>query len=640
MKIFTFLLLSLCFILSTPSFGHPSIDSTLKVSYEIKGLITDHLTGDPLTFAVVALIKNGKIISGTETDLDGRYSISVAEPGIYEIEVSYVGYLTKRVSGITVGKDSSCIYDIILEENDQCLNEIVITAYKVPLISKANFSLDGVSIGVHKRTKSNKKTKNQQRKISGTFNAEEYSHIVENEFISPKDEALSTFSIDVDRASYSNVRRIINENRMPPIDAVRVEEMINYFPYNYSEPVNDEPFSVQHHLMDCPWNTEHQILHLGIQGKRIEKEALPPSNLVFLIDVSGSMGTPNKLELVKSSLSLLVDNVREEDRIAIVVYAGAAGLVLESTSGAQKSIIKEAIQNLQSGGSTAGGRGIELAYKIAQENFIEAGNNRVIIATDGDFNVGISDEGGLVRLIEEKREKNIFLSVLGYGVGNYKDNKMQKLADAGNGNHAYVDDMAEAKKTLIHEFGSTLFTIAKDVKIQIEFNPEFVGAYKLIGYENRLLDKQDFNNDKKDAGDLGAGHSVTVFYEIIPAKNDKMSESEVDALKYQSMASSENTTDFATLKMRFKSPKGVKSQKVEWVILPNLSSMVNDEIQFGLCVAEFGLLLRESTSIENRNFQNLLDIVKPLVVENDGGYRSEFITLLEKVVALNSESEE
>ena len=347
-------------------------------------------------------------------------------------------------------------------------------------------------------------------------NNESYGKYIENKFVSPIDEALSTFSIDVDRESYSVVRRFLNSGKLPPQDAVRIEELINYFDYNYEVPSGDDPFYLFSSLSECPWNSEHKVLHLALNTRQVDKSKLPSSNFVFLIDVSGSMDVDNKLPLVKSSLRPLTNQLRPEDKVAIVVYAGSAGCVLPSTSISEKNKILDALENLMAGGSTAGGAGIQLAYKIAKENYIAGGNNRVVLATDGDFNVGVSDNKGLEDLISTKREENIFLSVLGFGMGNYKSDKMQTLADKGNGIHAYIDDIQEARKVLIKEFTGSMFTLAKDVKIQVEFNPSLVNAYRLIGYENRLLAKEDFNNDTKDAGEVGVGHSVTALYEIVP----------------------------------------------------------------------------------------------------------------------------
>ena len=345
-------------------------------------------------------------------------------------------------------------------------------------------------------------------------NNDEYSRIVENPFVAVAQQPLSTFSIDVDEAAYSNIRRYIKAGSLPPKDAVRIEEMLNYFDYNYAQPKDGRPFAVHSEISSCPWNEKHLLVHIGLQGKTIAKEDLPPANLVFLIDVSGSMDEPNKLPLVKTSLNMLTDQLRQQDHVAIVVYAGNAGQVLPPTSGNNKAAIRAAINNLAAGGSTAGGEGIQLAYRTAKQHFLKDGNNRVILATDGDFNVGVSSEGELADLIEKERKSGVFLTVLGFGMGNYKDRKMQQLADKGNGNNAYIDDATEANKVLVHEFGSTLFTIANDVKLQVEFNPAAAKAYRLIGYEKRMLAAADFNNDKKDAGELGAGHTVTALYEV------------------------------------------------------------------------------------------------------------------------------
>ncbi|MDX1358551.1 MAG: von Willebrand factor type A domain-containing protein, partial [Clostridia bacterium] len=348
------------------------------------------------------------------------------------------------------------------------------------------------------------------------IHAEEYSGITENLFSNTVQSPLSTFSIDVDTASYSNSRRFIEDGIRPPEDAVRVEEFINYFTYDFRQPEGYVPFSLTTELSQCPWNPENYLAMVALQGKNINKEEMPLSNLVFLLDVSGSMNDPLKLPLLKSSFHLLVEQLGENDRVSIVVYAGASGVVLNGARGDQKDKIMEAINSLEAGGSTAGGAGIKLAYKIASKNYIHGGNNRVILATDGDFNVGVSSQSGLEKLIEEKREEGVFLSVLGFGTGNIKDNKMETLADKGNGNYSYIDCLAEAKKVLVNEMGGTLLTIAKDVKIQIEFNPAYVKEYRLVGYENRILQNDDFHDDSVDAGEIGAGHCVVAFYEVIP----------------------------------------------------------------------------------------------------------------------------
>jgi Ca-activated chloride channel family protein len=469
------------------------------------------------------------------------------------------------------------------------------------------------------------------------LNTEDYDPITENAFVSAFHEPLSTFSIDVDEAAYSNVRRFLNNGMLPPPGAVRIEEMINYFDYDYPQPSNNEPFSITTELAACPWNEQHRLIHIGLQGKEIPVDDLPPSNLVFLVDVSGSMEQANKLPLVQASLRMLTDQLRPIDKVAIVVYAGNAGLVLPSTSGDQKERIKDAIDQLEAGGSTAGGAGIELAYKIASQNFIQSGNNRVILATDGDFNVGPSSDDDLVRIIEQKRQTGIFLSVLGYGMGNYKDNKMQQLADKGNGNHAYIDNVSEAKKVLVSEFGSTLFTIAKDVKIQIEFNPEKVQAYRLVGYENRMLAAADFNDDKKDAGELGSGHRVTALYEVIPVGVKDSFIRNIDPLKYQSKRtiSGASTNEVMTIKLRYKKPDEDNSRlTMKSILEESVPAATSDNFRFAAAVAEFGLLLRNSEYIQKGNYQQLIQLARSARGADLNGYRAEFISLVESAVSL------
>ena len=460
------------------------------------------------------------------------------------------------------------------------------------------------------------------------FNTESYDKITENAFVSALTNPLSTFSVDVDRAAYANVRRFLEGNQLPPPDAVRIEEMINYFNYNYPQPSGEHPFSVNLELATCPWNTGHQLISIGLKGKEIEVNDLPSSNLVFLIDVSGSMSDPNKLPLLKQSFKILIEKLRSTDRVAMVVYAGAAGLVLPSTSCNEKDKIINAFDKLEAGGSTAGGEGIKLAYKIAKENFIKDGNNRVILATDGDFNIGASSDAAMERLIEEKREEGVFLTVLGFGMGNYKDSKMEKLSNAGNGNYAYIDNILEAKKTLGKEFFGTIYTIAKDVKLQIEFNPAKVKAYRLIGYENRMLNKEDFNDDKKDAGDIGAGHTVTAIYEIIPA-GSKEEVPGVDELEYQK-TKVVKSDDLMTLKLRYKEPDASTSKLIKHKISEkNLKKEFSTNFQWALAVTEFGLLLRNSEFKGNASFENVIATAKEAKGNDPEGYRAEFIKLAE-----------
>ena len=470
------------------------------------------------------------------------------------------------------------------------------------------------------------------------FNTEDYENIVENQFLTAVQNPLSTFSIDVDKASYSNVRRFIQNGSLPPAGAVRIEEMINYFDYNYLQPQNDDPFTITTEISECPWSPDHSLIHIGLQGKKIPTDNLPPTNLVFLIDVSGSMDEPNKLPLVQASLNMLTDQLRQKDKVAIVVYAGNAGLVLPSTSGDNKIKIKEAINSLQAGGSTAGGEGIKLAYQIASENFIKEGNNRVILATDGDFNVGVSSDDELVRVIEEERKSGVFLSVLGYGMGNYKDSKMQQLADKGNGNHSYIDNINEARKVLVSEFGGTLFTIAKDVKIQIEFNPKKIQAYRLIGYENRMLASEDFNDDAKDAGELGSGHTVTALYEIIPVGVKSEFIKAVDPLKYQAKSLNNSfSNEMMTVKLRYKKP----DEEMSKLIIQNLVDKqiplieTSENFRFSAAVAEFGLLLRNSAFKQQSNYQQVINMAKGAKSADDNGYRSEFVELVRSASSMD-----
>jgi Ca-activated chloride channel family protein len=475
------------------------------------------------------------------------------------------------------------------------------------------------------------------------FNTEEYGRIVENEFLEPRNNPLSTFSIDVDTASYSNLRRFISQGQLPPKDAVRIEEMINYFKYQYPQPTGEHPFSITTEMADCPWNLKHRLVQIGLQGKDIPKSDLPPSNLVFLIDVSGSMNTPDKLPLLKNAFRLLVGQLTEKDRVAITVYAGAAGLVLPSTPGDRKEEILAAINALEAGGSTAGGEGIKLAYKTAVDNFIESGNNRVILATDGDFNVGVTGDGELQELIEEKRASGVFLTVLGFGTGNIKDSKMELLADKGNGNYAYIDSIHEARKVLVSEMGGTLNTIAKDVKIQIEFNPARVQAYRLIGYENRLLRDEDFNDDKKDAGELGAGHSVTALYEIIPVGVDARLP-KVDPLKYQKKevdSSAFASNELMTVKLRYKAPKEDESRLIAQAVTNTRAKfeMASINFKFAAAVAEFGLLLRESKFKGESSFASCIALARDARGEDEEGYRAEFVRLVETSQSLGRRGE-
>ncbi len=568
--------------------------------------------------------KNGAI-----TDMNGNFQISVKKGNL--LEIAYIGFVRK-----TVKADSATLI-VYLDEDIALLEETVVVAYGATNRkhfynpgAKAQNSLAGRVAGISVRG---------FRPVYPVYerDTEEYGSFRENRFFSASDEPLSTFSLDVDAASYGNIRRMINNGQIPEKDAVRIEEMINYFSYDYPQPAGGHPVNILTETTACPWNPQNQLVRIGVKAREIPSENLPASNFVFLLDVSGSMDAPNKLPLVKSSLKLLLNNLREKDRVAVVVYAGSAGEVLPSTSASDKQKILDAIENLSAGGSTAGGAGIQLAYKIAEKNLIKNGNNRVILCTDGDFNVGISDTKGLESLIEEKRKTGIFLTVLGYGMGNYKDNKLQILAEKGNGNHAYIDNLQEANRVLVNEFGSTMHTVAKDVKIQVEFNPKFVNAYRLIGYESRLLNKEDFNDDTKDAGELGAGHTVTALYEVIPAGVENNYGGSVDKLKYRKAELKvnpdyTNSTELLTVKLRYKNPKESKSQKLEVPVLANnFKSNVSKDFNFQMAVTMFGQLLRKSDFVGNASFDKVTEYARKGLDEDTHGYRREFIRLVESV---------
>jgi len=622
--------------------------TTSSVKFIVTGKITDD-KGQPI--ANVTIAKKGTN-SGTQSNADGNYSITISgEKAV--LVFSSVGYQTKEIK---VSKKQTL--NVVLAAATESLDEVVVIGYQsvkrkdltaavssiqaydlnnVP-INNAATVLTGKVAGVQLNKSTGNEIYDKEEEDNG-YSREGYDFIKENSFLKATENPLSTFSIDVDAASYSNVRRLLNSGQMPPVGAVRIEEMVNYFKYDYPQPDKDKPFTVSTEIAACPWNNQHRIALIGLQGKNIPTENLPPSNLVFLIDVSGSMWDPNKLPLVQQSMKLLTDQLREQDNVAIVVYAGSAGLVLPSTSGANKTKIKEAINALQAGGSTAGGEGIKLAYKTAIENFKKKGNNRVILCTDGDFNVGTSSDDELERLIEKERESGVFLTVLGFGMGNYQDAKMQKLADKGNGNHGYIDGLAEAKKMLVSEFGGTLFTIAKDVKLQIEFNPNVVQGYRLIGYENRMLAKEDFNDDKKDAGELGSGHTVTAIYEIIPVGIQSDFLKSVDKLKYQqedgfSKASFNN--ELMTVKLRYKEPDGSKSKLiVQPVADANVNIKITSEnFRFATAVAEFGMLLRNSEFKQQSKYDFVVSLATNAIGKDKEGYRKEFVQLVERTISL------
>ena len=586
----------------------------------ITGSIYDEL-GNPIPG--VSILEKGTQ-NGSIADMNGHYSIKVTNEQS-TLSFSIVGFDTKEVK---VGKKRKI--DVVLLQTLQKLEEVIVmedAEYEMPVQERLAGSVAGVMIrGQSSLKRSSPMMTYEQMPV---HNTEEYDAIEENIFHNSKDKPLSTFSIDVDAASYSNMRRFLNMGSMPPKDAVRIEEMINYFHYDYDGPTDNKPFAIHTSKTKAPWNDKHLLVKVGIQGKKLDMDELPASNVVFLLDVSGSMSDPNKLPLLKSSIKMLVNELRPQDKISIVVYAGAAGLVLEPTDGSDKKKILEAIEELNAGGSTAGGEGIRLAYKVAQEQFVKGGNNRVILATDGDFNVGVSSNGEMQRLIEEKRESGVFLTVLGFGMGNYKDSKMETLADKGNGNYAYIDNIMEAKKVLVTEFGGTLFTIAKDVKIQVEFNPNAVQAYRLIGYENRKLNDEDFNDDKKDAGELGSGHTVTALYEVIPVGVKSQFVKDIDPLKYQEASTTGNADELLTVKFRYKEPDGSKSKLITQTIANDDRMDQDNNLNWAATVASFGMLLRDSEFKGSLTFDQVLASAKKNKGDDEYGYRTEFIQLVD-----------
>jgi Ca-activated chloride channel family protein len=595
----------------------------------ITGKVVDS-SGSPLA-GVSVIVKGTK--HGTLTDQQGNYRLEVSA-GDKVLQFSMIGFLT-----VNEKIDSRSTINVRMNEDVVSLNEMVVVGYASgkDMASRSYVAAEAAPASYG--------GKHSFQRFNNNFNTEGYAGREENGFRNVRNNPLSTFSIDVDNASYSNIRRFINGGILPPADAVRIEEMINYFKYDYPEPQGAHPFSVYTELSGCPWNKDHQLLLVGLRGKNINKSSLPPSNLVFLIDVSGSMSSPNKLPLLKSAFSLLVNELRPQDRVAIVVYAGAAGLVLESTPGNKKEIIINAINNLEAGGSTAGGAGLRLAYNVASENFIKGGNNRIILATDGDFNVGESSNGGMERLVEENRERGVFMTVLGFGMGNIKDDKMEIIADKGNGNYSYIDNLQEARRVLVREFGGTLFTIAKDVKFQIEFNPSKVQAYRLIGYENRLLNDEDFNDDKKDAGEMGSGHNVTALYELVPAGSDEKTPS-VDPLRYQSKGdlvkdARDFSDEYLTIKIRYKKPDGSTSMLMQKPVRDYVTDLddASDNLRFAAAVSEFGMLLSNSEFKGSSTYDQAIRLARLAKGEDEEGYRAEFVRLAETARGINIQAD-
>ncbi|PUV21521.1 vWA domain-containing protein [Sphingobacterium athyrii] len=598
-----------------------SIGGYAGQKYEVKGKVTDATTKLALSAVVVTNVQTKE---STSTDRDGNYRIQ-AEAGTTILEFSYLGYITQRIQVKRKTK-----VDVAMVQDNRALDEVVVMGdRKVAKRNTANMMTASTALA----------GQTQGLYIRGGYipdqNQESYQKIKENKFINPLKEPLSTFAVDVDAASYSNIRRFINAGSLPDKDAVRVEEMINYFQYRVAGPKNGEPVNIVTELTKAPWNNQHQLMRVTLKAKDIPTDKLKASNLVFLIDVSGSMMGAGRLPLVKSSLKMLVDQLRDIDRVAIVTYAGSAGVKLESTSGSQKMKIKTAIDELEAGGSTAGAAGIKKAYAIARQNLIKGGNNRIILASDGDFNVGESSDESMEELIGKESKSGVFLTVLGYGMGNLKDGKMEILADKGHGNYAYIDNISEARKAMVTEFGGTLFTVAKDVKIQVEFNPNYVQAYRLVGYENRLLEAEDFNNDQKMGGDMGVGHVVTALYEIVPVGVNSTMVGTVDPLKYQKNSTKyievRGNGELAAVKFRYKEPEGEKSKLQQQVVPTKVTDLnkVSEDLRFATAVAELGLLLRDSDFKQQADFDRLIARAKTAKGADDEGYRAEFIRMAE-----------
>ena len=578
------------------------IGSLYAQEYEVTGKVTD-VFNEPLLGASV-LIKG--TTQGVTTDFDGKYTIKVKNGDI--LEFSFIGMKIKQVK-----VSGQKIINVVLEEDNVALQEVVVTTGYVG--------------------KRNRKKDKQKKTVAYSIyeeSRETYKAIDESGFKSTAKDPVTTFSADVDKASYSNVRRMLNYGQKPHKDAVRIEELINYFDYNYAPPSEGSktPLNATTTLSSCPWNPDNYLLRVGLQAKKIDLAKAPPSNIVFLIDTSGSMDEPNKMPLLKASFKLLLDNLRPEDRIAIVVYASQTGIALPSTSAKEKEKISKVIDDLVASGSTAGGAGLQTAYEVAEKNFLPKGNNRIILATDGDFNVGISSRDELQRLVEEKRNNGIYISVLGYGMGNYRDDMAETIANKGNGNYAYIDNLTEAKKVLVNEFGGTLYTVAKDVKLQLEFNPQYVKEYRLVGYENRTLANEDFEDDKKDAGEIGAGHTVTALYELIPAKG-----ATTDGLRYQKQVKEGFANELAFLKIRYKDPvvKDAKSVEESTPIPFSLTDLTqtDDDYRFAAAVAEWGMLLRNSKYKAKSSYKQVIDLAKNAIGKDEEGYRKEFIRLVE-----------
>jgi Ca-activated chloride channel family protein len=599
----------------------------------IQAVVADS-NGAPLPGVHVELRRDGNLQAQTTTDSRGSFRFEKLLAGVYELRLILTGFVPVSTAVVVGDRPLPMLRLTMSTPNAAAAKSSASRAAAAEVVTNARLPYATSQAGA---------APGMPTIMPGPpalpFNTEAYAHISENRFRRADTEPVSTFSIDVDTASYSNVRRFLNEGTLPPVDAVRTEELINYFRFGYADAPGDAPFSVTTDVAPCPWNPRHRLALIGLRARRIPQEETPTRNLVFLLDVSGSMTPANKLPLVRTAMRMLADTLRPSDRVAIVVYAGASGLVLPSTTGDRKGEIQRAIAELRPGGFTNGAAGIQLAYDVAARHFIKGGINRVILATDGDFNVGVTSEGELVRLIEEQRSRGVFLSVLGVGTGNVKDSTMEKLADKGNGNYAYLDSLHEARRVLVAEAGSTLVTVAKDVKIQVEFNPKTVGAYRLVGYENRLLNREDFNDDKKDAGEIGSGHTVTALYELIPP-GEPIEGADVDPLKYQEPTrptAAAQSGELMAVKLRYKQPDGDRSQLLS-VVVHDRSGELMPNLGFAAAVAEFGMLLRRSEFKGQATWDSARTLAKRYRGEDADGYRAEFVRLVELAAALDAQN--
>ena len=635
------LLVPLCALLATAAVTERTIVVT--------GRVTDVSNGAPIAGAQVTTMETGH---GSLTDRGGTYRLELPaglRGSSVTVQAHVIGYEAARRTVTLSG--ANVRVDFAMGQTSTVVDELVVaTGEEAKAVRRDRVQLRAAAMMESVAQQGGMPiapAPPPYRTRHEAWNTESYSAIDENEFLSVRANPLSTFSIDVDRASYTNIRRFLNDGQLPPKDAVRIEEMVNYFPYSDAEPRGEHPLAVSAEVMPAPWQPQHRLVRIGLQAPRIDMQDLPPNNLVFLLDVSGSMTSPDKLPLLKQAMRLLVNELREEDRVAIVVYAGSAGLVLPSTPGNEKETILDAIESLEAGGSTAGGAGIRLAYDVARRSHLRGGNNRVILATDGDFNVGVSSDAEMIRLIEERRGQGTFLTVLGFGTGNLKDSKMEALADHGNGNYAYIDDVSEARKVLVSEAGGTLLTVAKDVKLQVEFNPAHVRAYRLIGYENRLLAAEDFDDDTKDAGELGAGHTVTALYEVVPVGVEGTVEVRMPGeLRYQERStpardlsathdavggsgpSRAAASELAWVKLRYKPPTGDVSRLLE-VPVNTGSGRGSVDMRFAAAVAEFGMLLRESTHRGSATYGDVITLARGALGADEDGYRAEFVRMVE-----------